>query len=68
MTLVVSALTGDSRTGLAEGVVTLVTDTPLEKLCRELFARMKRAAQEGDEAADYGQIFLPADLHVAESI
>lgn len=68
VTLVVSALTGDSRTGLAEGVVTLVTDTPLEKLCRELFARMKRAAQEGDEAADYGQIFLPADLHVAESI
>ena len=68
VTLVVSALTGDSRNGLAEGVITLVTDTPLEKLCRELFARMTRAVQDGEETVDYGQIFLPADLHVAESI
>lgn len=66
--LIVSALTPDSRNGLAEGVVTMVTDTPLEKLCRELFARMTRAAQEGEEAVDYGQLFLPPDIHVAESL
>lgn len=66
--LVVSALTADSRSGLAEGVITLVTDTPLEKLCRELFSRMARVAQDGEEQVDYGQVFLPADLHVAESV
>jgi LacI family transcriptional regulator len=66
VSLVVSALTPESRRGLAEGVVTLVTDTPLERLCREMFARMALLAQEG--APDGGQYFLPPDLHVRESI
>lgn len=65
--LVVSALTPDSRAGLAEGVVTLVTDTPLEKLCRDLIAAMTRAVIEGAPPAGI-QHFLPPDLHVAESI
>lgn len=66
--LVVSALTPESRAGLAEGVVTMVIDTPLEKLCRELVGRMARQAQEPDLAAEGTQIFLPPDLHVAESL
>jgi LacI family transcriptional regulator len=66
--LVVSALTPDSRAGLLDGTVTLVTDTPLEKLCAELFARMTQITSSQSQAPDMGQIFLPADLHVAESI
>jgi LacI family transcriptional regulator len=65
--LVVSALTPESRAGLADGVVTMVIDTPLERLCRELFARMTRLARDG-EPADPGQLFLPPEIHVAESI
>lgn len=66
--LVVSALTPDSRAGLAEGVVTLVTDTPLERLCRELVARMSAVVLQGPGEAEGGQYFLPPDLHVRESI
>jgi LacI family transcriptional regulator len=68
VSLVVSALTPDSRRGLAEGVVTLVTDTPLEKLCRVLFQRMTQAALQAGELPENAQVFLPPDLHVAESI
>lgn len=68
LVLVVSALTPESRTALAEGVVTLVTDTPLQVLCQELFARMTRVALEGPDAAAGAQVFLPPDLHVRESI
>lgn len=66
--LVVSALTRDSQQGLADGTVTMITDTPLEKLCRELFDRMARIAAHGPDSADFGQIFLNPDIHVAESI
>jgi predicted ABC-type sugar transport system permease subunit len=45
--VVVSALTPKSRAGLAEGLVTMVTDTPLEKLCRDVFVAMTRVASEG---------------------
>jgi len=65
--LVVSALTPDSRTGLAEGVVTMVTDTPLEKLCRDLVEMMRLAVRDG-VGPNGIQHFLQPDLHVAESI
>ncbi|MES2845434.1 MAG: LacI family DNA-binding transcriptional regulator [Pseudomonadota bacterium] len=65
--LVVSALTPDSRAGLAEGVVTMVVDTPLEKLCRDLIEQMRKVAQNG-VGTQGTQHFLPPDLHVAESI
>lgn len=65
--LVVSALTPDSRAGLAEGVVTLVTDTPLETLCRDLLAIMVAAARDG-VGPNGIQHFLPPDIHVAESL
>jgi LacI family transcriptional regulator len=66
--LVVSALTGESRAGLAEGIVTLVVDTPLEKLCRDLFAMMTQAVLDPTAVTEGWQHFLPPDLHVAESI
>src|SRR3989338_2042751 len=56
-----------ARGCLAEGVVTMVTDTPLEKLCRELFVAMARVATDGPPQGGI-QHFLPPDLHVAESI
>lgn len=65
--VVVSALTADSRAGLAEGLVTMVTDTPLEKLCRDLVLVMTRAVKDGLPQGGV-QHFLPPDLHVAESI
>ena len=71
--LVVSALTNESRRGLVEGQVTMVVDTPLEKLCRDLTAVMARVAVQGPGAAVQGsgaavQHFLPPDLHVGESV
>lgn len=66
--MVVSALTPDSRAGLAEGVVTLVTDTPLSKLCHDLIGRMTQVGLAGLPSADGGQHFLPPDLHVREMI
>lgn len=65
--LVVSALTPESRAGLAEGLVTLVVDTPLEKLCRDLLALMARAATQGRQTGGL-QHFLSPDLHIAESV
>lgn len=65
--LIVSALTPDSRAALAEGVATLVLDTPLEKLCRTLIATMSRAAL-GQGEVERLQLFLPPDIHVGESV
>lgn len=65
--LVVSALTPESRAGLAEGLVTTVIDTPLEKLCRDLIVLLTRTALTGmPEGAT--QRFLAPDFHLAESI
>ena len=68
--LIVSALTPDSRAGLAEGLVTMAIDTPLEKLCRDLVRVMAQAvagqgAGQGPDAAPH---FLLPDLHVGESV
>ena len=63
--LVVSALTPESRRGLLEGQVTMVVDTPLEKLCRDLMVRLAGAGTGGGPAPDQ---FLPPDLHVGESL
>ncbi len=65
--VIVSALTPDSRTALAEGVVSMVIDTPLEKLCRFVVAQMVNL-REGGQAQGNTQFFLPPDLHVAESL
>lgn len=65
--LVVNELTAESRAGLAQGWVTLVDATPLPDLCREVLGLMLRAVRDrGGGGA--GQVFLPVQLHVAESI
>ena len=66
--LCVSELTPDSRAGLAEGVVTMVTATPLEKLCSELVQHMVTTVQQEGQVPDVGQLFLPPSLHFPESI
>lgn len=65
--LVVSALTPESRRGLRGGQVTMVIDTPLEKLCRDLIARMA-AVVPGTPVANLAPLFLPPDIHVPESV
>lgn len=64
--LVVSALTPESRRGLRGGQVTMVIDTPLEKLCREVVTRMAGAVP--GVVVDLPPQFLPPDLHVRESV
>lgn len=65
--LVVNELTAESRAGLAQGWVTLVDATPLPGLCREVLGLMLRAVRERG-AGGAGQVFLPIELHVAESL
>ena len=65
--LVVSALTPESRKGLRGGQVTMVIDTPLEKLCRELIRRMAATVPVA-AAGKPAVLFLPPDIHVRESI
>ncbi len=65
--LVVNELTAESRAGLAMGWVTLVDATPLTDLCRESLTLMTRALRDGG-IGSAGQVFLPVQLHVAESI
>lgn len=65
--LVVNELTAESRAGLAQGWVTMVDATPLPDLCREVFALMTRAVREKGFGGG-GQVFLPMQLHVAESV
>jgi len=65
--LVVNELTAESRSGLAQGWVSLVDATPLPDLCREVLALMVRTVRDGG-VGGAGQVFLPIQLHVAESI
>ena len=65
--LVVSALTPDSRRGLRGGQVTMVIDTPLEKLCHELIGRMA-SGLPGAAVVNMAPLFLAPDIHVRESV
>lgn len=65
--MVVSALTPESRAGLAEGIVTMVIDTPLDKLCQAMVSIMAQAVRDRASAEGY-QLFLPPDIHLAESV
>lgn len=66
--LVVNELTAESRAGLAQGWVTLVDATPLTDLCREVLGLMVRTMRDGGIGGGAGQVFLPVQLHVAESL
>lgn len=64
---VCNELTPDSRTALAENIMTMVIGTPLERLCRELVIQMAHTIERGD-AETPGQTFLPFDIFTAENI
>ncbi|GAB1580431.1 LacI family DNA-binding transcriptional regulator [Phyllobacterium phragmitis] len=64
---VCNEITPDSRAALAEGLITLVIATPLERLSRELVAQMGHAIETGGTGTP-GQIFLPFDMHISETI
>lgn len=65
--VVVNEVTAESRAGLAQGWVTMVDATPLPDLCQTVLGLMVRAVRDrGNGGA--GQVFLPVQLHVAESI
>lgn len=59
--------TPEARTALAEEIITLVIDTPLDPLCREVVGLMARAIREG-AAHVPGQAFLQFNMLTPESI
>jgi LacI family transcriptional regulator, galactose operon repressor len=65
--LVVNELTADSRGGLSDQYVTMVIDTPLADLCRDLVELMVRSVQHGPSPVP-GQHFLQPRLCIPESI
>lgn len=65
--LVVTAMTPESRRGMKAGLVTMVICTPLEKLCRELMARMAQT-HPGDAVPVTAPMFLAPDIHLRESV
>ena len=67
LALIVNELTSESRAALAQGWVTLVDATPLPDLCREVLSLMVRSVRDKGMAGT-GQVFLPIQLHVSESI
>lgn len=65
--LVVNELTTESRAGLAQGWVTMVDATPLPDLCHSVLSAMTRS-QRDRTAGAAGQVFLPMQLYVTESL
>jgi LacI family transcriptional regulator len=63
---VFNELTQDSRAALADNVATMVINTPLERLCRELVAQMGAAIERRGETP--GETFLPFDIFTSENI
>lgn len=65
--VVLNELTADSIAALQDNIVTAVIATPLEKMCAALVDLMISAVENGPSETP-GQIFLPFDLHVPESV
>lgn len=63
--LVVNELTPESRAALMDRYALMAIATPLDDLCRRCVAAMISASSSGSAT---GQVFLPPDLHVPESI
>ena len=55
--------TPESAAALAEDIITMVIDTPLDLLCRELITHMVRAVREGTSQVP-GQAFIPFNILV----
>ena len=67
LTAICNECTPDSTAALAEEVMTMVIDTPLDWLCRELVTLMLRAIDSG-AAHIPGQAFIPFNMMVGENI
>lgn len=65
--LVVNELIEDSRAALADGYVTMINATPLERLCRDMIEMMITAVNSGGSEVR-GQHFLRPDLYLPESL
>lgn len=65
--MVCNELTPDSRAALADGIVLMAIGTPLAAICREAVSRMINAVRNG-MADTPGQIFLPLEIHLPETI
>jgi LacI family transcriptional regulator len=67
LTAVCNENTPESAEALIDEIMTMVIDTPLDRLCRELVLLMTRAVREG-AAHVPGQVFVPFEMLVAENI
>jgi LacI family transcriptional regulator len=65
--MICNEITADRRVALAEGLLTMVIDTPLRPLCAELVELMALALDKGS-ANGPGQAFLPFGIYLPESI
>lgn len=65
--VVCNEITADRRAALAEGLLTMVIDTPLRPLCAELVDLMAHALENGPASAP-GQTFVPFGVHLPESV
>ncbi|GLS85840.1 LacI family transcriptional regulator [Cypionkella aquatica] len=65
--IVANELTDFSRRAMADGVLSLVIDTPIRAICTELFDLALRAVTRGPGQSS-GQVFLPMNLVLPESI
>lgn len=65
--VVVNELTADSTAALQDHILTAAIATPLDRLCTELVAMMTHTVVNGPSETP-GQLFLPFDLHVPESV
>ena len=64
--LVCNEVTPESAEALAEEVVTLIIETPLDPMCRDLVALMRNALRDGESRQS--QHFLPFNMLTPESL
>jgi LacI family transcriptional regulator len=67
LSVIVNESTPDSITALQDHVISAVVATPLALLCRSLVDLMVNSVLNGFSETP-GQLFLPFNLHVPESV
>ncbi len=65
--IIANELTETTRRALADGIVSLVIDSPVREICPALFA-LARQAVKGEGGEGPGQVFLPMRLILPESM
>lgn len=66
--VIANELTETTRRAMAEGIVSLVIDTPLREICASLVTLARQAVRGEAVAEGQGQVFLPMRLILPESI